>query len=371
MKEYKIAYFITGLSLGGAEKFLSNYLINYCDPKKTLIISLKKKGKISKILREKKFKICYLEFNLCFFLSFVKILNQIKQFNPNFFSAFMYHSFIIAILYSFFFKNLKIFFFVRSSIQKLTDYKFLTQLVIYACLLLSYRANKVIYNSKKSLTQHLRLGFNKKNSIYFPNGYIIEDFSIGDKKKYNFLIREKYKISLKTIIIGHISRYHEMKNTKFLIKAFNKIETKKKILLMIIGREHQISDYLKIFKNRRNKKILIIKEVLDLNRFISCFNFHVSASSKIEGFSNVTAECMLMNVPCIATNVGESKKILSKFGVLIKPNNFLQLFNSISLMIKKFSKNNFNKLQSRQHIIKNFDMKIFNKNLLKIYDQAK
>ena len=54
MQEHKIVYFITGLSLGGAEKFLSNYLVNYSDPKKTIIISLTKKGKISKILKKKK-----------------------------------------------------------------------------------------------------------------------------------------------------------------------------------------------------------------------------------------------------------------------------------------------------------------------------
>jgi glycosyltransferase involved in cell wall biosynthesis len=218
----------------------------------------------------------------------------------------------------------------------------------------------------------LRIGFNKKNSIYLPNGYIIKDFLISNKKKYNLLIRKKYKISLKTIIIGHISRYHLMKNTELLIKVFDKIETKKKILLMIIGRDHKISNYLNIFKNRTNKKIIIIKEVIDLNRFISCFDIHISASSKIEGFSNVTAECMLMNVPCIATDVGEAKKILSKFGALVKPNNFLQLFNSINLMIKKkCSKNNAGKFQSRRHIIKNFDMKFFHKNLVKIYDKVK
>ena len=366
MKEYKIVYFITGLSLGGAEKFLSNYLVNYSDPKKTIIICLTKKGKISKILESKKFKIYYLNFNIFFFSSFIKIFKKIKKFNPNFFSAFMYHSFIIAIFYSIFFKNLKVFFFIRSSINKISDYKFLTQLVIYLCLFISNKASKIIYNSKKSLQQHVKLGFDKKKSIYLPNGFIIKDFLIKYKKKNNLSIRKKYKISSDTIIIGHVTRYHEMKNTELLVKAFDKIISNKKIILMIIGRNHKKSEYFKIFKNKKNKKIILIDEVNELNRFISCFNFHVSASSKIEGFSNVTAECMLMNVPCIATDVGDAKQILSNFGILIKPNNFNQLFNSIKIMIKKNNQNfNIKIFQPRKYIEKHYNMDNFNKNYIK------
>ena len=183
MKEHKIVYFITGLSLGGAEKFLSNYLVNYSDPKKTIIISLTQKGKISKILKKKKFKIYYLIFNIFFFSSFIKILKKIKKFNPNFFSAFMYHSFIIAIFYSIFFKNLKVFFFIRSSINKISDYKFLTQLVIYLCLFISNKASKIIYNSKKSLQQHVKLGFNKNIRIYKLNFFFKKNFLKKKKKK--------------------------------------------------------------------------------------------------------------------------------------------------------------------------------------------
>ena len=95
----------------------------------------------------------------------------------------MYHSFIIAIVYSLFFKNLKIFFFFFFSINKISDYKFLTQLVIYVCLFISSKANKIIYNSKKSLQQHVKLGFEKKKSTYLPNGFIVKDFLIKYKKK--------------------------------------------------------------------------------------------------------------------------------------------------------------------------------------------
>ena len=163
-----------------------------------------------------------------------------------------------------------------------------------------------------------------------------------------------------------------MKNTELLVKVFDKIISKKKIILMIIGRNHKKSEYFKIFKNKKNKKIILIDEVNEVNRFISCFNFHVSASSKIEGFSNVTAECMLMNVPCIATDVGDAKQILSNFGILIKSNNFEQLLNSIYIMIKKLRKNyNIKTYQPRKYIIKNFDIELFNKSLIKIYDQTK
>lgn len=370
LNKTRIVYFITSLSLGGAEKFLSNYLIECTNPKDVIIITLKKGGVINKILRNKNFKVFDLEFNKNFFKSFKKTFKIVKKFNPQIISAFMYHSFIVAFFYSFFLKNKKLFFFVRSSVNKISDYKFKTQIIILICAFISRFSCKIIYNSKISIKQHESLGFKKKKSFYIPNGYSIKNFPIKIKKKFNIQIRKKYRIKKETKIIGHIGRYHEMKGTEILVKSFNELVEKKNVILMIIGRNHQISKYLNLCSFENKKKILVVGELLNPLKHICSFDFHVSSSLKIEGFSNVIAENMLMEVPCIATKVGESNKIISKYGRLVEPNNYIKLKEEIKLFLtyKKLKLSSFGK-NSRKHIIKNYDIKKFDKKLLKLYEQ--
>ena len=56
-----------------------------------------------------------------------------------------------------------------------------------------------------------------------------------------------------------------------------------------------------------------------------------------EAFPNVIAESMICGVPCIATDVGDSKYIIAGKGWVVEPSNSFELskaiFNSINLLI--------------------------------------
>ena len=58
----------------------------------------------------------------------------------------------------------------------------------------------------------------------------------------------------------------------------------------------------------------------------------ILSSSHGEGFPNVLAEAMLCGVPCIATNVGDSSKIIGDLGIVVSPKDANSLADAIERM---------------------------------------
>ena len=87
--------------------------------------------------------------------------------------------------------------------------------------------------------------------------------------------------------------------------------------------------------------------------------------SKAEGFPNVLAESMLSGVPCIATDVGDNKLIISEYGMTVKPNDYEDLANKISNFILNLSNKNQHeslKKECRKTIMKNYSLEKMIKN---------
>jgi glycosyltransferase involved in cell wall biosynthesis len=123
-----------------------------------------------------------------------------------------------------------------------------------------------------------------------------------------------------------------------------------------------------------NLNILENIELFDFRKDMKIFykKFDISIlTSKFESFPNVLAESMICGVPCISTDVGEARKIISNYGYVIQKNNIEQLKNSLIdfYELKKdkeylyFLKNNCQK-----HIQNNFGFDQMNKEFQKVYD---
>ena len=79
---------------------------------------------------------------------------------------------------------------------------------------------------------------------------------------------------------------------------------------------------------------------------------------------------MISGIPCIATDVGESKNIIDGFGWIVPPNNPKLLSKSIIGAINLFSNSNKYSILSNKchnHIITNFSEKIMIKKYNDMY----
>ena len=366
----KILHIINSMGNGGAESVLYRLVTN--DLKNQhIIISLFDGHFYNNKLHKDNIKhyIIAKKFNLLWFIKIIKLPLLIIYLKPNIVQTWMYHSNLIGgfFAYILFFK--KIFWNVRhSNFDKKIELKY--KFVLYISSFLSKIVpNKIIYCSKSSMHYHHSIGFETSKSLLIYNGF--KDISKDIDLKFKNQFKKKYKITSNTILLGNIGRWHKQKDHNNLFLSLSLIKKNKKNInfkLILIGnniskKNNELINLINFYKLKKN--IIIIDQTQEIYNIYSVIDISISSSAFGEGFSNFLSESMICGTPCIATDVGDSKSIINKFGWLVMPNNSFDLYNTIYKAIE--IKKNVNKwknikLNSKKYILNHYSLvKMINK----------
>ena len=214
----------------------------------------------------------------------------------------------------------------------------------------SFIPDLIIFNSDQSKTTHLKYLF--KNNInkfkVIPNSFNSDEFYKISKDKITSL-RKKYDINDKNIIISNFSRYHTMKNHELFIKIsldLLSIDSSYKIIMAGDG-------VLIKYKNLIDKNFIIFDNLKNINEFLNISDCVFLTSSYGESFPSILAETMLTETLPISTNVGNSKKLISDYGLII---NSQYSAEQIDKFIKKNYKNINLLKNARKKIINNYSI---------------
>ena len=369
-----IVHFITDLDTGGAEIMLLK-LLTAIDHNKynILVVSLIDKGTIGGKIEELGIKVYTLNLSRRTPLTFAlfSLPFELKRFQPNAFHGWMYHANLLSSFISLFFSNVDVIWGIRHSLYDIDKEKLLTKLVIYLCKFISKKCKHIIFNSNVSLKQHVEYGFSKDNCSIIHNGF---DANIFSKNGISELQSNNLKTSLKipknTDIIGFNARFHPMKGHNNFIKAANKIIKKKKdVCFILVGPGVTNKRLHHLIPKKIRPFFFLLGDRSDIVELNSIFDVSINCSIWGEGFSNSICESMLMEVPCIATNVGESEFILNNCGVIIESNNEDLLSSSIINLLSK-SKDERVKIGKleRARIVDNFSIEVICKKYESIYE---
>ena len=113
-------------------------------------------------------------------------------------------------------------------------------------------------------------------------------------------VREEFGISKDQLVIGHIGRFSEQKNHRFLIKVFSEISKKRDdAVLLLIGKgelqdeiERQASDY------GISDKVIFAGVRSDIPSVLSAMDIFVMPSF-YEGMPNTVIEAQATGLPCV------------------------------------------------------------------------
>jgi glycosyltransferase involved in cell wall biosynthesis len=170
---------------------------------------------------------------------------------------------------------------------------------------------KIFCNSFSGIESHVISGYRRDSFIYAPNGFDSNDFS------NNSIPCEEIGVSKSDINVVCVGRYDPIKGHRFLIEAFALLEnmlpseTWSRLKLHFVGREIEnakdVQDTLN--RSRLDRKVKFLGEREDIKRLLHCFDIFCLPSLS-EGFPNVLVEAMLAGLPCVATNAGDTARIL-------------------------------------------------------------
>ena len=158
--------------------------------------------------------------------------------------------------------------------------------------------------------------FGKNNFEVVLNGFDVQEFTFSENKRRMY--RKKLDIEGK-IVIGHVGRFNEYKNQRYILEIFESIYFyNKDIVLLLVGNG---PDFLEI-KNKVLSKtyadnVIFYGETTDVSGLLSVMDIFLMPSTR-EGFGIAALEAQISGLPCFVSNVlpqdvelSESIKFLS------------------------------------------------------------
>ena len=367
----KILFAVRSLNIGGTERqiiSMSNMLINYGH--EVDIARIYPNGDLEKYTKA---NLHTLSKNIFFRAIDFHRLYRHKNYDVAY--SFLPNMNIFSLLISKLFKKSKrpkIVWGIRSSYLDPKDYSIKVNLVYKLEKILSGLPDLIITNSDAALNEYKKYGFPRKKIFSIPNIIDHDHFKNLSSKK---TVYKEFGISNNMKLIGIFARIHPMKDHMNILQAIKIInETSKKyqnkIYLICVGgiaQKEEKNNYYKNLLKLSNQNIKWLGSREDIPKLMSACDLTVLCSDSGEGFPNSVAESMSCETPIIATNIGDSKKIINNYGKIVPVQDSLSLANSIIeiLEMDKIMTKNIS-IEARKSIINRFSEKIIYKKFMNI-----
>jgi glycosyltransferase involved in cell wall biosynthesis len=167
------------------------------------------------------------------------------------------------------------------------------------------------------------------------NGFDLNHFR-PDRFARDWILNE-FHLPQNSIIVGHVARYDPMKDHKMFLSAARKIRAKHpNAYFVFCGKdmdEHNqaIMQLIEQYGLQSSVRLLGLRQ--DISRITAAFDIACS-SSLGEGFSNTIGEAMASEVPCVVTDVGDSRGIVGGAGTVVPARDAEAFAQAVSELIE-------------------------------------
>jgi glycosyltransferase involved in cell wall biosynthesis len=316
----KIFHIITSLEAGGAERTLVNVLSHgLTELGQSVIVCLAGEGKYAHSLRELGLQVFCLEINSpkSVLVGIWRLRKLVIRYNPDLIQGWMYHGNLASLIASWLSNRKNVLIWnIRHSLDAIQDETLSTRLIIWLNKTLSWAPQHIIYNSKTSLYQHKEIGF-RSSSELIPNGIDANAIKLDQVRRVR--LREQLNIQKEQFVIGHVGRYHPLKDHKTFVKAtLELVKTKSDIIVVCIGKGLTWNnvEIQSLIPSEYQHQYYLLGEQDNVLSLMSVFDVFCSTSIS-EAFPNVILEAMANALPVISTDVGDCRQIVGSDGVVV------------------------------------------------------
>jgi glycosyltransferase involved in cell wall biosynthesis len=315
MRRCKVVHLITGLGAGGAEGMLYR-LVTRMDRSQfeNVVISLSDEGDIGRKLASDGIEVHALSLNaslsgLARGTGLVPLLRSLK---PDVLQTWMYHADFLGLVAGRFAMIPSILWNIRCANVELRHYPFVSRALLRILPGVSGLPQRIVINSQAGRLHHERLGYRPRKWELIANGVDTEAFDVNPQTRQD--VRRMLGIPQDAVVIGMVARRDVMKDHSTLMEAAAILRTRcGGAHVVLVGRGLNAED-----PDLSAPNVHVVGERTDVAAVMSSFDV-ATLSSIGEGFPNVIAEAMACGVPCVATDVGDSRWIIGDTGRVVPP----------------------------------------------------
>ncbi len=321
---YRLVHVITGLSTGGAEAMLAK-LLGGLDPARWSceVISLSDRGTHGDRLERLGVPVTALELATPSGMAsgLFQLRRRLRQFRPSLIQGWMYHGNLAALAGAGLAGRPPVIWNLRQSLYGLVREKRLTAQVIRLGARLSRLPRKIVYNSATSARQHEALGYDASRTVLIPNGFDTERLRPAPEARA--ALRARLGVSLETPIVGHLARYHPMKDHAGFLRAAARVTAVRPGTIFLLA-GHEVDDNNAALRTLTQElgigdSTRRLGELVDPMPVIAGLDVLALSSAWGEGFPNVLGEAMACGIPCVTTDIGDSRWVVGDSGEVVPP----------------------------------------------------
>jgi glycosyltransferase involved in cell wall biosynthesis len=317
----RITFVTTGLGVGGAEAMLFRVVTRLdrerFDP---LIVSVMDDGEYGSAFREAGIPVTSIGFSnrLPTPPRIARLVRSIQRSRPDAIMGWMYHGNLAASLgRAWGAPGAGLAWNIRHSVYDLANERFLTRQLIRLGARLSDRLDAAVYVSEVSRRQHIGLGYSARSAIVIGNG--IDPAPVATPAERD-AIRAELGIDPSDIVVGHVARFHPMKDhVTFLRAAMLALETDPAIKVLLVGRDVSAANPVLrplLAAPALAGRVIALGERRDVPRLLGAMDIFCQSSFS-EGFPNAVLEAAVAGLPFVATDVGATSEIAGGGGLLV------------------------------------------------------
>lgn len=316
----KVTHIITGLGKGGAEtmlyqviKFRTDLSIEY------KVLSLGGSSYYEDMIRELGVSVEVFPLKKKPFSSMYHIINSIR--GSDALCCWMMHANLVGFIAAKLSGVSHVIWCVRHSNTGGEFLKPRTVQIDSICARLSKRVDLIAYNGNRSRKAYERLGFCKEKGIVLDNGCDCEEYAPNSEARGRLL--DELGIGNNKKIVLSVSKNDPIKDIPTFIRAFSIFrERHTEAVAVLCGsrveENEQMLGYCREVGLKPHEDIYFLGMRHDVSLLLAACDLYVLHSAG-EAFPNTLLQAMSASCLCIATNVGDARRIMGNDRFIINP----------------------------------------------------
>lgn len=181
-----------------------------------------------------------------------------------------------------------------------------TQIAIKLSVFLSRWVEGVVYNGEEVRDHHHAIGYRERRSVVMSNSIDATAFRPADSERD--AVRKQFGIAPSDIVVAVVARLDPQKDWPAVCAAVRGLEG---VVMLALGN--------KTTELPEQTGLIRVGWVDDVRRILSGADIFLLGSAYGEGISLAVGEAMLCRLPCIVTDVGGNGRLVGDTGIVVPP----------------------------------------------------